>query len=160
MSKSLTGIVSPCEDFIWRSFLMQNMLSALSNALSFVQCSHLNVDLFLANYQKHLRNWNERHAQVRMLISSDFSHRVLSKLTTCWTAAEMWQKLCSLYFKRTAKNVFTLPGNFYDHRLPLLELSHTTCIFVRWLCCYRILHLTWSCPKLSTASVLPVTTTS
>ena len=72
---------------------MQNMLSALSNALNFVQCSHLNVDLFL----KHLRNGNERHAQVRMLISSDFSHRVLSKLPTCWTAAEIWQKNCSLY---------------------------------------------------------------
>lgn len=99
---------------------MQRML------IRIVQCPELypvfsSQRRLVPNYQEHLRNWNARHAQVRMLIRSVSSHRVLSKLTTCWAAGDIWQKLCSLYLKRTAKNVFTPQGKFYDYKMARLD---------------------------------------
>lgn len=82
---------------------MQNMLSALSNALNFVQCSHLNVDLFLTIRSIFVMGMSDMLKSACLLAVTSISHRVLRKLPTSWTAAEIWQKLCSLYLNKNCK---------------------------------------------------------
>ena len=61
--------------------------------------------------------WDDKNANARMFISKSISQKILGKLTSCPTAAAMWQKLCSLHLKKTPESVFTLQGKFFDYKM-------------------------------------------
>ena len=66
---------------------------------------------------QQIEAWNDKNANARMFISKSISQRILGKLTSCSTAATMWQKLCSLHLNKTPESVFTLQGKFFDYKM-------------------------------------------
>jgi hypothetical protein len=52
-----------------------------------------------------------------MVISKCISQKILGKLTSATTAANMWRKLEKLYLKKSPKSIFTLQARFFEYKM-------------------------------------------